>query len=233
MPNATTTTTTAVRAFPDHVPGEFETHVTFRCADAHFDALAAWGTARGTGVTHIVLDRGQSVSQPMLTLRATTTLAAARDAAAELVGAARADGFHPVRVKVEAAPWHEGVPATDAEGAELGPAHYFEHHVKLLLDTGFDAAAHAALAALVAPHAAHLSHNARRRRDDGRHERFVTQRRRAVGDRSAARALDDLVAALTRAGHRVLSVEREFVVFDDDETLDDGWIIEKRGDRAQ
>lgn len=214
--------------FPAHVRGEFETHVTFRCPDAEIDALAAWGRARGAGVTHIVLERGRTPSQPMLTLRAITTLSEARDAAAALVRAAHARGFAAVRVKIEAAPWHAGVPGTDAEAAALDRAHYFEHHVKLLLDPGFDAAA---LAGLVARHAAHLSYNARRRRDDGRHERFVTQRCRAVGNATAAAELDALVRELGRHDHHILTVEREFVVHDDGEALDLGWIDEK-GDRT-
>ncbi|MCF2530193.1 hypothetical protein [Yinghuangia soli] len=213
----------ACRTFPADLPGEFETHVTFTCADAEVDALVAWGKARGTGATHILLERGRTVSQPMLTLRAATTLAAARAAAAELACAARADGFHPVRIKIEAAPWHPAVPVRDEDAAALEPAYHFEHHVKLLL--GPDDAT-GPLAALAVRHSAHLSRNARRKRDDGRHERFVTQRCRAVGDRTAAAALDLLVTELTGRGHEILSVEREFVVFDDDETLDRGWIDE-------
>ncbi|HSA51022.1 MAG TPA: hypothetical protein VLH10_13080 [Yinghuangia sp.] len=213
--------------FPGHVRGEFETHVTFRCAGAEIDALAAWGRTRGAGMTHIVLARGHTVSQPMLTLRATTTLNAARQTARDLVHAARAHGFHAVRVKVEAAPWHDGVPATDTEAAALGSDYYFEHHVKLLLEPGCDTGQ---LAALAVRHTAHLSHNARRRRPDGHQERFVTQRCRRVGNVSAAGRLDVLVRELHRLGHHILSREREFVVFDDDRTLDHGWIDEK-GDR--
>lgn len=220
--------TTTPSAFPCHVRGEFETHITFRCADAEIDALATWGRERGAGLTHIVLDRGRTVSQPMLTLRATTTLASAREAAGELTGAAREKGFHAVRVKVEAAPWHDGVPVTDADAVALGPAHYFEHHVKLLLEPDCDTRE---LVALAVRHNAHLSHNARRHRDDGRHERFVTQRARGVGDTRAAAQLDALVAELHRTNHRILSREREFVVHDDGEALDHGW-IDERNDRA-
>lgn len=219
--------TTPPSAFPGHVRGEFETHVTFRCADAEIDALGAWGRERGAGLTHIVLDRGRTVSQPMLTLRATTTLAEARDAAAELTGAARQNGFRAVRVKVEAAPWHAGVPADDADAAALGSAYYFEHHVKLLLEPGCDTRE---LVELAVHHGAHLSHNARHRREDGHQERFVTQRARGVGNARAAHQLDLLVEALRRADYRILSREREFVVFDDDESLDHGW-IDERSDR--
>jgi hypothetical protein len=214
--------------FPEDVLGDFETHVTFRCPDTRVDALERWGREKGAGMTHIVLGRGGTPSQPMLTLRGRTTLAEARTAAAGLAGAARLCGFLAVRVKIEAAPWHAAVPATDAEAAALGPAYYFEHHVKLLLEPGAGADELAVLAALAEPHSAHLSHNARRHRDDGHQERFVTQRCRGAGDATAARQLDELTAMLAAKRYRIASVEREFVVSDDDETLDHGWIEEKR-----
>ncbi|WP_101896959.1 hypothetical protein [Embleya scabrispora] len=223
-------TTTPHVHFPEDAPGDFETHVTFRCADADIDALTAWGRERGAGMTHIVLGRGRTPSQPMLTLSARTTLGAARTAAARLATAAGARGFRAVRVKIEAAPWHDAVPSTDAAAAALGDTYYFEHHVKLLLDPGPDGAAPAGLVALATRHDAHLSHNARRRRDDGRLERFVTQRCRGVGDGTAARELASLTEALTASGRHIVSIEREFVVFDDAESLDHGW-IEEKGDR--
>lgn len=205
--------------FPPYAVGEFETHVTFDCTDV--EGLAEWGSARGAGLTHIVLARGATPSQPMLTWRGTTCLDAARDAAHRLARAAGGRGFAPVRVKIEAAPWHPGVPGTDAEARTLGPAYYFEHHVKLLLDRDCDLGA---LGERVTAHGAHVSHNARRVRRDGRCERFVTQRCRSVGDRAARAAFTRLVADLELVGHHLLSAEREFVVFDDNGALDEGWI---------
>ncbi|GGV40210.1 hypothetical protein GCM10010182_75950 [Actinomadura cremea] len=159
--------------------GDFETHVTVR-GDA--GAVAEWAAARGVKFVHIVLERGRVVSQPMLTLGCSGTLDAARADAAGAARALRADGFAVARVKIEAAPWNAGVPVTDGEA--LGPAYYFEHHVKVLLDAGFGAGFDAgfgagALARAVRPHAAHVSRNARRVRTDGRRERFVTVRGRS------------------------------------------------------
>ena len=93
--------------------------------------------------------------------------------------------------------------------------------MKLLLDTDIDLGA---LAARVVPHGAHLSWNARRVHGGGRHERFVTQRCRGVADEDAGRALERLLAALD--GFDVLSVEREFVLYDSDESVDEGWLEE-------
>ena len=69
--------------------GEFETHVTVRAGDpARLDALRAWADDRGMKFHHIVLDRGLTPSQPMVTRRGrgdlTGQLAAAEDLMAGL-----------------------------------------------------------------------------------------------------------------------------------------------------
>ncbi|MFG2482780.1 hypothetical protein ACGFSI_08440 [Streptomyces virginiae] len=189
---------------------EYETHVTVRCADAaELARLDAWARARELKVTHILLARGRMVSQPMLTLPD-------RTGHERLVPQLRAAGFDPVRVKVETVPW-----TTDSPGPGGG---YFEHHLQVLLPADFD---RAALEALVAPHGAHLSWNARRVGDGDRHVRFVTQRwRGAAGAAGAGAAFDALVEALWSAGYEMGSGEREFVLYDSDLSLDDGWIDE-------
>ncbi|MFB7181239.1 hypothetical protein ACFCYI_26470 [Streptomyces sp. NPDC056257] len=188
---------------------EYETHVTVRCADAaELARLDAWAGARELKVTHILLARGRMVSQPMLTLPDRTGYA-------HLVPRLRAAGFDPVRVKVETVPW-----TTDSPGPGGG---YFEHHLKLLLPAGFD---RGALESLVVPHGAHLSWNARRVLTGGAaHERFVTQRWCGTAA-EAGSACDALVAALGSAGYEIRSQEREFVLYDSDLSVDDGWIEE-------
>lgn len=201
--------------------GDFETHVTVR-GDAR--AVADWAAARGVKFVHIVLERGRVASQPMLTLTCSGTLDDARAQAARTALDLRADGLAVSRVKIEAAPWNAGVPAADGEAVD--PARYFEHHVKLLLAPGTGPGAAPGLAEVVRPHAAHVSRNARRVRTDGRAERFVTQRCRRVGARTAGARLDALTGALRAHGFEIVEVEREFVVFDGDASLDDGWIEE-------
>ncbi|KAB2339362.1 hypothetical protein F8566_48485 [Actinomadura rudentiformis] len=188
-------------------------------------ALEAWAESRGLKFIHIVLACGRKPSQPMVTLRTAGTLSEAHARTATTAADLRKAGFAVTRTKIEAAPWNAGVPASDDEAA---PGRYFEHHVKLLLDADADLAA---LTALVVPHAAHLSHNARRVRADGRQERFVTQRCRGVGADTAGERLNALTTALNAAKHEIASVEREYVVFDDGESLDDGWIDEGRNGR--
>ncbi|MFI2199883.1 hypothetical protein ACH47Z_03670 [Streptomyces sp. NPDC020192] len=195
----------------------YETHVTVRCAGpAETERLRGWADAVGLKLTHIVLARGRLREQPMLTLAGSASYAEQSARAEETVAALKSAGFTPVRVKTESVPWAPEVP-----DGMCGDGRYFEHHVKLLLEAGTDLAA---LASAVVPHGAHLSWNARRVHGGGRHERFVTQRCRGVADTEAEEALGRLLAALD--GHEVLSVEREFVLYDSDESVDEGWIEE-------
>ncbi|MCJ0870671.1 hypothetical protein [Streptomyces sp. AP-93] len=139
----------------------YETHVTVHCPHpAELARLESWAAERELKVTHIVLARGRTASQPMLTLPD-------RDGHEALVPRLRAAGFDPVRVKVETVP-----------GA--------------------------------------------------RQERFVTQRWRGTAAEAGA-ACDALVAALAGAGYDIRSQEREFVLYDSDLSVDDGWIEEGDG----
>lgn len=194
------------------IRGGFEYHVTVcEREKKEVAALAAWAGERGVKFTHILLARGEVRSQPMLTVRAEGTTAAVLEKAEAMVAELRSAGFDVVRVKLEASPFAEGVPATAEPGC------YFEHHAKLLLPAGCD---EAALAAMVMPHGAHLSRNARRVREDGLGERFVTQR---CGDAAVGR-LDALIRDLRAAEYDVVGVEREYVVYDDRLSVDEGWI---------
>ncbi|WP_242705364.1 MULTISPECIES: hypothetical protein [Streptomyces] len=221
IPTTTSSPTITFNGFS----GDFEAHITVRADDpADVAALEAHAGARGVKFTHIVLERGRTPSQPMLTLRGHGALEEVRGTVEEAARALREDGFDVVRTKIEATPWAEGVPGTDEEAVALGGRYYFEHHVKLLLAPGADTAA---LADVASRRAAHLSRNARRVRADGRAERFVTQRCRLVGGRTAQERLEALVTALRTRCDEIVSVEREFVVHDSDESLDAGWIDEE------
>ena len=205
-----------------HFSGEFETHVTVHLNEAaDIDRLRAWAGPRDLKCTHIILARGRAASQPMVTRHGRGDFAAELAAAKELAEALADAGFAVTRVKTEAAPWTAGVPATDDEGQRHPPARYFEHHVKLLLGPGADMTA---LTEIAQGHAAHVSRNALRRRDDGREERFVTQRCFGVGRTTARAALDALLHALRRAEYPIIDVEEEFVVHDSNVALDAGWI---------
>ena len=203
--------------------GVFETHLTVRLPGQlgeGDEGLARWGERRGMKYAEILLDRGATPRQPMLTYHGSGTLPAQLALARRQAGELRAGGFDVVRVKVEAAPWNEDVPRSATEASALMPGCYFEHHVKLALadDREVDA-----VRRIGTGHAGHVSRNARRGLDGGRHERFLTQRCRLVGRPEARRRLEALLGALAGAGHQVIEVEEEFVVHDDNPGLDHGW----------
>ncbi|WP_405914979.1 hypothetical protein [Streptomyces sp. NBC_00728] len=202
----------------------YESHVTVRCADPdEWPRLQRWAASGGLKLTHIVLARGRMRDQPMLTLSGSSSYVEQAERVRHVVARLQGDGFEPVRVKTECTPWAAEVPVRLGGDDER----YFEHHVKLLLDPDTDLAA---LAARTVPHGAHLSWNALRVRADARHERFVTQRCRGVGADGAGRALERLLTEL--GGFVVLGVEREFVLYDSDLSVDDGWIADPVGVRT-
>jgi hypothetical protein len=204
--------------------GQFETHFTIAVdrSDVELGGLRAWASPRGLKCTHIVLARGCSASQPMLTRQGVgglyDQLLAAREVADELGKA----GFAVTRVKIEAAPGNQDIPQSDAEALNQPSAErYFEHHIKLELHANTDLNR---LAAVVDPHCAHVSRNALRVREAGAQERFVTQRCHGVGQPAARQRLAALLAALAGAGYEILEHEEEFVVYDSNIGLDAGWI---------
>jgi hypothetical protein len=193
--------------------GDFEIHLTL-LADPQ---LAGFAVAQGLKYTRIVLDRGVTPDQPMLTLHTRGRLATVAAEAQRWEKRLTGDGFTVVRVKVEASPFSGGVPQLDAEAA---PDRSFEHHVKLVVDSaGIDLARGISLR-----HTAHVSRNARRGDPEGLHERFVTQRCHGCGRPEAQRRLDALLAELTAAGLAIVEVEQEYVVLDSNPAVDAGWI---------
>ncbi|WP_229831462.1 nucleotidyl transferase AbiEii/AbiGii toxin family protein [Actinoplanes ianthinogenes] len=202
------------------ISGDFETHLTVYPGQA--DGLAAFAAEHGVTFLHIELDRGTSMSQPMLTLHGSGTLTEQLATVHQWCHWLRVAGMDPIRSKIEAAPWAAGVPQHD-EAARDEPAYrYFEHHLKLRLPAGV--ADLIAITDLVEPHGARLSRNARQRSADGTETRFVNQRCHQVGRDTASQRLDRLVTALREAGHEIVSVEQEYVVHDDNLRLDDGWL---------
>jgi hypothetical protein len=201
--------------------GELETHITVDITDpAGIETLWLWAEREGYAFHHIVLDRGRTPSQPMVSRRGVGQLSRELDLATALKRQLAVSGFAVSRIKIEAAPENEDVPLSDAEAADH-KGRYFEHHVKLALDSTVDMAA---IAAVAVQHSAHLSRNARRVRADGLQERFVTQRCFAVGRDTARERLEVLLVALRARGYPVVSVEEEFVAYDSTPGVDAGWL---------
>jgi hypothetical protein len=209
-----------VRSVADFA-GEFETHITVRADTPNrLDALQDWADEHGLKFHYIVLDRGLTPMQPMVTRKGQGDLNGEMAAAGKLSARLVAKGFDVTRMKVEAAPGNIGIPETDGDALRHG-GRYFEQHIKLLFDPDTNTES---VTAIAAAYRARLSRNARRVRVDGRSERFVTQRCHAVGRMTARNRLDSLVAALLTGGYSILSIEEEYVVLDTAPGVDAGWI---------
>ncbi|NYH52222.1 hypothetical protein HNR06_001811 [Nocardiopsis arvandica] len=212
--------------------GYFETHLTLDApTPERVTEAARWAEGYGLKFTHIELDRGESPSQPMVTYHGKGTLDEELAVAERWTSRLAEAGFAVTRTKIEMPREATGVPASRGVAALLPESCYFETHVKLLLPPGTDLAA---LSTIVEPHRARLSRNARKVREDGFQERFVTQRCSRVGSREVLRFEGHLFRALETSGvtfekrfgpqPRVLSVEREFVVHDTALSVDAGWM---------
>lgn len=141
-------------------------------------------------------------------------------AARQMASAIEALGERVVRIKTEADADNDDVPRVPGD-VDARSHRYFEHHVKLLLPKDADLER---LRMLVLPQGARLSRNARRQRNDGLEERFVTQRIFHVSQPEAREALELLVSLLVAGGFQILKTEAEFVLSDTNLSLDTGWI---------
>ena len=198
--------------------GAFETHVTIEVDQSKFPDVTAFALSHALKFTHIVLPRGQHPSQPMLTRRGTGTMASELDAAARLSDQLVSCGFDVCRIKLEASPRNEDIPQHDHESEEN---RYFESHIKILIPTHADLDA---VTSVSRRHHAHTSRNAFRTRPDGFQERFITQRYACAGYLHSQRALRALIDDLRPLGHPIIKCETEYVVYDSNMILDDGWM---------
>lgn len=206
---------------------EFEIHITVAPKAERASRLQSFCATRGLKCTHIVLSRGATPQQPMLSCRRTGSRAEIDTEVAALADELRKLGLDPVRIKLECSPLSEGVPQTDDEA--VGDSRYFEHHVKLLLSP---AESVAPLEAISERHGAHLSRNAFKHRGDGQEERFVTLRCFHVGRLRAAWLLNELLGDLCSDGFVVLDVESEYSLYDSRLELDAGWLAPATSPRA-
>lgn len=206
------------------LPDRFETHLTVESgAMRHVDAIERFATEHGLKLVQIELPRGAHPCQPMLSWRSEGALRECLSSAAEMVQRLEAQGFRVVRTKIEASPCNADVPQGETPSAA---GTYFESHVKLLLDAQAD---QAELCDIAMAHGAHLSRNARRVREDGRMERFVTLRRQLCGYAVIADDTAALEATLAPRVERILGTEIEYVVYDSNLAIDAGWLPEARG----
>lgn len=190
-----------------------ETHLTLALPAGMEPLLRGWTARRGVKMLCIELASGVAPRQVMLTLHGDATVDEARRRAEALMN--EVQGLCDAqrrRIKVESR-W-------SATRAEAMPPAYLEHHVRVATRDL------AALERLAAEHAAHLSRNAYKTFPDGIQERFLTQRFGPSDSPRMEAAFQTLLSALEREGFPVTKVERECVLFDDNLTLDEGWLKE-------
>jgi len=206
--------------------GSFEAHLTVDADDlerrAAFEALCA---ELGVKCVLIELAAGVHRSQPMTASYHRGELAAVLGEIDALHARLWDAGFPVVRVKIEAAAMNSGVPITDDEAAQIDG--YFEFHAKVRLPAVTSDLA--ALRALCESRSAHLSRNDRKRDERGVAERFITQRVYGAGRTRAASEFDALLRDLAQAGHAVVSMKREYTIYDGRLELDAGWLDQAGG----
>lgn len=202
--------------------GEFETHITV-CLNNSNDVklLHKWSANRGLKCLHIVLDQGVTPSQPMLTRRGRGNLTQQLEIAAALCQSLKADRFSAVRIKIEVASDNPNVTQSNLEALNHSSDRYFEHHIKLLLESSADTRP---LTELAEQHSARLSHNILQTRSDNYSERFINQRCMQMGRVEAQQKLQKLLNAIACLEYVVVDVEEEFVVYDSNLALDEGWL---------
>jgi hypothetical protein len=206
--------------------GSFEMHITIAVPSAdEWARLSSWGVDHKAKCVWIELARGLQPSQPMVTVHRSGALVGIVEECQSLEAELRNLGLTPVRTKVECAIDNDGVPRDDADWGPVHAGRYFESHVKLLLNASEDLPR---IRQLAERHDGHLSRNAFRTREDGRQERFVTQRGRGCGRRTFQERIDALVRTFEATGVSIAEIEREFVVFDTREGLDSGWLTDSQ-----
>lgn len=189
----------------------YEVHLTV----ADHSLMERTAVELGLKPSHIVLERGKTPSQPMLSWRGPGPLDAELTRLDVVVTALAERGIPVLRAKVEASPDVPGVPQDD-DSADS----YFEQHIVLELVRDGE---RERLLDLLRPHGAHLSRNARRA-DTKFEQRFVTQRAVGVGWPSAERRFEALCMLLKAEGYVHRGVHREYVFVDTRQDLDAGWL---------
>lgn len=192
----------------------YETHLTLDSPPGNgIESARAWAIESGLKWTEIELSHGKHQLQPMITFFGSGSLEAQRETARQIEEQLQPLGLQVVRFKTETA-------ASPTQIAATGQ--YFECHIKLHLRSpeDWDALLHVAQ-----KNPAHVSRNARRVRDDGTHERFLTLRSYDCDGVEAQKEVQDLINALNEQGLKIIETESEFVLFDSNLDLDAGWEV--------
>lgn len=199
----------------------FESHLTLDLTECEeLGLVRIWAGKNDLKWSHILLEGGDSPSQPMITFRGTGDVDSQIERAKVVTKDVKEIGVNVIRVKVELE-----LPSPEIKcsllGLETTETQYYESHIKILHKTEVDLEE---LQVMVAPFQARLSRNARRQRNDGIQERFITQRLYDSERLLAHQQFSRLKNEIEKAGLEVIETEEEFVCYDSNLNLDAGWI---------
>jgi len=202
----------------------YETHITIDSSESRsVQRLAQYVESRNMKWTQILLSSGQVPDQPMITFWGIGTLQIQLDHARRVCRELENLGCSVVRLKVE-----KQLYELDEVNFKLietsvapEPTLYFEHHLKLLLESDANLAE---LQKTIQPFDGRLSRNARRCRDDGLLERFVTQRAYKSSAKESLDSVARLKQSLEYAEFEIIDAESECVLFDSNIELDADWL---------
>lgn len=198
------------------IKGIFEIHVTVKAGGAEESDFIEACRAHGFEPVLIELPYGQNPKQYMTSSWVTGTEDDAKRRAEAVQKIMRSEGFQVLRTKIEAGASNYGVPLFKAPS---NSSQYFEFHLKVVVE----AKEEEKLQCVLKPHKAHLSRSSLKN-ETGR--KFVTLRLYGVGRKQSFAQLASLDRDVSQY-FTVISVEKEFCIFDSNERLDRGWIDTK------
>jgi hypothetical protein len=181
--------------------------------------LGDWAAEHGFEVTHRALDRGRTPCGSVVSRQGHGPYCEQVRAAGAWAGRLDGAGFTVLRTRIEAAPWNDGVPGTDAEASGLPGGGLFVHRITLRLPIPYDTRR---LALVAHRHGAQVARDARRVLSRGTQERVVVQSLRGLGRPTARARLDGLLDELLGEGFRPVDAEESLVLYDDGPALDAG-----------
>jgi hypothetical protein len=210
----------ALRVF--HSEGTFESHLTISAN--HLDEIQRFREfceRERCKFVWIELPRGETPSQPMTSRYHRGLLHGILEQVDQLQHQLTKEHFVISRTKVESVALNVGVPVTQSEIDAFPVSSYFEFHIKLQLQPGYN---QSDLETICRSHDAHVSRNVLKVSADGFEERFLTRRIYGKGRDDAFHDHEELLSALKEAGFTIMHQVREFAIYDSAIEIDAGWI---------
>ncbi len=211
----------------DDIPpysGWFEAHVTVQqLSDSQIPIFNHICEDLGVKSIQIQLSRGDVMVQPMTCSRHQGSFQEIYLEVLDIARVLQSNGLEVSRLKIEAHPDNIGVPKDGFEARHHSDKNYFEHHLKVLLDTQSDKQT---LFDICQLHQAHLSSNAFKQMEDGQYQNFITTRAYGLGKDEAYTRFEMLKQDIADLGITILKHFTEYCVFDTNIDLDKNWLTQ-------